>query len=146
MTKWRDAGFTMRNEIDTAEKYFADTFIRNSRRERILYELTKTEKRSDCLNRFCHQAKQLLDSSKIVMEGDDMDQSREFTDFVIRHDGLCCVLSPYPFIDGRILPLQDAVDKAVVCPDAAIIVGNTFAILFGEPMKGGRDKYLLSEN
>ncbi len=136
----------MRNEIDTAEKYFADTFIRKNRRERILYELTKPEKRYDCLNRFCHQAKELLDSSKVIMEGNDLNQSRGFTDFVIRHGGLCCVLSPDPFIDGQILPLQDAVDKAVVCPDAAIIVGNTFAIVFGEPMKGGRDKYLLSEN
>jgi len=37
------------------------------------------------------------------------------------------------------------VHKAIICLDAVIIMGSTFAIVFGEPMKGGRGKYLLSE-
>ena len=32
-----------------------------------------------------------------------------------------------------------------VCPDAVLILGSTFAVVFGEPMKGGRGKYLLSD-
>ena len=40
---------------------------------------------------------------------------------------------------------KDAVSLAAAFYDAVIIIGSTFAIIFGEPMKGSRDKYLLSE-
>ena len=48
-------------------------------------------------------------------------------------------------MDGRTLQTKDAVSLAAAFYDAVIIIGSTFAIIFGEPMKGGRDKYLLSE-
>ena len=57
----------------------------------------------------------------------------------------CFVLSPDSFLDEQILPLKDAVHQAILCPDAVLIIGSTFAVVFGEPMKGGRGKFLLSE-
>lgn len=81
----------------------------------------------------------------IVLQGGDMDRRPEFAIFVRQHGGMCRMLSPDPSADGLILPLEDAVILAVQCPDAAVILGSTFAVVFGEPVKGGRDKYLLSE-
>ena len=127
------------------ERYFVQTFIRKERRERLLYELTTPGKRYDGISRFCHQAKGLLDPAKIIMEGEDLDRRQEFDRFLRQHDETCFVLSPAFDTEGLFLNLSDAVDLAIMCPDAVIIMGSSFAIVFGEPMKGGRGKFLLSE-
>ena len=127
------------------EQHFVQSFIRKNRRERLLYELSTPEKRYDGVSRFCHQAKELLEPSKIIMEGEDLDRRPEFDCFVRQHDEICFVLSPDFYTDEQFLPLRDAVQKAIICLDAVIIMGSTFAVIFGEPMKGGRGKYLLSE-
>lgn len=127
------------------EQHFVQSFIRKNRSERLLYELSTPEKRYDGVRRFCHQAKELLEPSKIIMEGEDLDRRPEFDCFVRQHDEICFVLSPDFYMDEQFLPLRDAVHKAVICLDAVIIMGSTFAVVFGEPVKGGRGKYLLSE-
>ena len=129
----------------TNEQRFVQMFVRKSRRKRLLHELTTPEKRYDGVSRFCHQAEELLQPSKIVTKGDDIVRSLEFKRFVREHDELCFIMSPYSFIDGQFLPLKEAVSEAVACPDAVLIVGSTFAVVFGEPMKGGRGVFLLSE-
>ena len=128
------------------EQNFVQKFIKKDRRRRILFELTTPDKRYDGISRFCHQAEELLQPSKVVMKGDDIVRSLEFKRFVREHDELCFIMSPYSFIDGQFLPLKEAVSEAVACPDAAIIAGSTFALVFGEPMKGGRGIFLLSED
>ncbi len=127
------------------EQHFVQSFIRKNRRERLLYELSTPEKRYDGVSRFCHQAKELLDPSKIIMEGEDLDRRPEFDCFVRQHDEICFVLSPEFYTDEQFLPLRDAVHKAIISLDAVIIMGSAFAVVFGEPVKGGRGKYLLSE-
>ena len=42
--------------------------------------------------------------------------------------------------------IKEALDKAVLCQDALLILGSDFAIIFTEPMKGGTEKYLLSDD
>ena len=128
-----------------AERHFVHSFIRKNRRDRLLYELTDPEKRYEGVSRFCHQAGELLDRSKILMQGEDLDRRPEFGRFIREHNEICFVLSPDFYMDEQFLPLEDAVQKAVICPDAVLIMGSTFAIVFGEPMKGGRGKYLLTE-
>ena len=128
-----------------AERHFVHSFIRKNRRDRLLYELTDPEKRYEVVSRFCHQAGELLDRSKILMQGEDLDRRPEFGRFIREHNEICFVLSPDFYMDEQFLPLEDAVHKAVICPDAVIIMGSAFAIVFGEPMKGGRGKYLLTE-
>ena len=127
------------------ERHFVQTFIRKDRRERLLFELTTPGKRYDGISRFCHQAKDLLDPAKIIMEGEDLDRRPEFERFLGQHEETCYVLSPAMDTEGQLLDLRDAVDQAILCPDAVIIMGSSFAIVFGEPMKGGRGKFLLSE-
>jgi len=40
------------------------------------------------------------------------------------------------------LSLKDAVRYASMSTDAALIIGSNFAVVYGEAMKGGRDKFL----
>ncbi len=127
------------------EEYFINTYIRELRRERILFELTNPGKRNKGLDRFCHQASELLDKSKIVLKGDNLENSTEFISFVRKHDEACYVLSPDPYMNERSMLLSEAVSVAAMGCDAAVIIGNTFAVVFSEAMKGGREKYLLSE-
>lgn len=128
----------------TVEQRFVQLYIRKDRRDRLLYELTTPEKRYDGLNRFCHHASEILDPAKIIIEGEDLERRSEFENFVRQHDELCYVLSLEFAPDGVLLNLKDAVAQALLCFDAVLIVGTTFAIVFGEVMKGGRGKYLLS--
>ena len=127
------------------EKRFVDTYIRKERRERLFYELTTPKKRYEGVSRFCHQAEELLDPSRIMMEGEDLDRREDFHFFVQKHDEQCYVLTPDNCAEGEYMAFKDAVDKAVIYPDAVIIIGSTFAVVFGEPIKGGRGKFLLSE-
>ena len=127
------------------EQHFVQSFIRKDLRERLLYELTTPEKRYDGVSRFGHQAKELLEPSKIIMEGEDLDRRPEFERFMQQHDEICFVLSPDFYTDEQFLPLRDAVRKSIISLDAVLIMGGTFAVVFGEPMKGGREKFLLSE-
>ena len=128
------------------EQRFVKAFVRKSRRERLLHELTVPEKRYRGVSRFCHQAEDFLDPSKIVMQGEDLERRPGFERFVRQHEELCCLLSPDGFLDGQLLPAEEAVRQALMCPDAVVIMGNGFAVVFGEPVKGGRGKFLLSED
>lgn len=126
-----------------AEERFVNTFIIKSRRRR-LCELGSPKKRYDAVSRFCHQAEELLDPAKIVMQGEDLERQAGFRTFLREHEGPCLVLTP-AFPEGRTLPLTQAVEEALLFPDAAVIAGGGFAIVFGEPLPGGRGKYLLAE-
>ena len=126
------------------ERRFVRSFIRETKRERLLYELTTPKKRSSGVSRFCHQADDFIDASRIRMKGSDLDRQPEFQRFVLEHNEICFVLSADFWLDEH-LPLQEAVKEAAMCSDAVLILGSTFAVVFTEAMKGGRDKYLLSE-
>ena len=130
---------------DTAEARFVQNFIRKARRERLRHELATPEKRYEGISRFCHHARDLLEPSRILMEGEDLDRRAEFLRFMRAHDELCLVLTPGMSAQRLTLPLREAVAMAAAEPDAAVIIGSSFAVVFGEPAKGGRGKFLLSE-
>ena len=127
-----------------SEESFVQTFIREGRRERLLHELTSPKKRYRGLDRFCHRSGDLVDPRRILAEGENLETTPEFLSFVKKHNGLCTVWSPDGNLDGLVLPFEDAVMEASVNADAVIIMGGDYAVVFGEAMKGGRDKYLLS--
>ena len=130
----------------SAEERFIKNFIKKRYRERLLFELTTPKKRYAGLVRFCHQTSELIDPVKIYLEGDDLDRRQEFKDFCKKHQSLCRVLSPEFYWDEIEVPLDEAVDMAVMSLDAFLVLGDGFAIVFGEPVKGGREKYLVVEN
>ena len=127
------------------EEHFVKTFIRKSRQERVLYELTTPEKRHAGVDRFSHQAADLLDHAKIILAGDGLDRQPEFGRFVRKHEEVCFVISPDFCLDGQFLPFSEAVRLAAMGTEAAVIMGSSFAVVFGEAGKGGREKYLLAE-
>ncbi|MBQ3403937.1 MAG: hypothetical protein IJG63_00760 [Oscillospiraceae bacterium] len=128
-----------------AERRFVERFVRRDRRERLLYELTNQNKRYDGLSRFCHHTDELLDKGKLIMQGEDLDRRAEFLCFVKEHDERCLIMSPDGSLDGEVLPFNTAVERAVSCFDAVIILGSSFAVVLGEVVKKGRGKYLLSD-
>ena len=126
-----------------AERRFVETYIRKSRRERLLYELTSPKKRSRGLDRFCHTLPSLIDSQRIVISDGNLSERKEFRDFVKTHDEVCVILSPSWF-DGEAMRLSEAVPLTFADTDASVILGSTFAVASGEAEKGGRVHYLLS--
>ena len=128
------------------EKRFAEKYIRKSRRERVVFELTSSKRRYEGLSRFCHLAGELLDPKRMLMTGEDLDRREDFLRFVKEHDERCFIMSPDPWLDGEYMDTAAAVAQGIHSMDAVIIMGSDFAVVFGEVMKGGRGKYLLTEN
>ena len=128
-----------------AEERFVRTYLRRDRQDRLLYELTTPKKRNRGLERFCHRAADLLDPGKIRLQGENMTRSPAFQAVMKERGGSCLLLSPDASLDGLTLPLREALDTAVFWPDAVILVGEGFAVVFGEPEKNGRDQFLLTE-
>lgn len=127
-----------------AERYFVSSFIRKDRRERLLLQLTSPSRRQEGLSRFCHQTGDLIDPSKVLLEGKDLERQKAFADFVSAHEETCLCLSPDPCLHERALPFAEAADLAFMGCDAALVIGSSFALVVGEAVKGGREKYLLS--
>ena len=125
------------------ETYFLQNFIRKSRRERLEYELNTPKKRMEGIERFCHQAPDFLAPEKIRIKDSNLENLPAFLKFVREHEESVYLLSPDPLLNEQILTLNEAVDLAAANSDAVIMIGDTFAIVFAEAEKGGRDNYLL---
>ena len=128
----------------SAEEYFAKTFLNKARRDRLLAELTKPRKRYRGLDRFCHNTPDLIDLNKVLLYGENLERQPEFEKFVKEHPQDVTILSPEPAVDLLELPFVEAVRIAVMCPDAVIIVGDGFALIYGEVYRN-RHKFLLTE-
>ena len=128
------------------EKNFVRSFILKERRDRLLYELTTPDKRYDGVSRFCHQAEDFLDRSKIRLSGDDLERNPDFRRFIHLHNEPCHILSSDYALNEKNVVLKDAVCQAAASPEAVLILGSTFAVVFTEAMKGSRGKYLLCEH
>jgi hypothetical protein len=128
----------------TAEEYFATTFLNRSRKNRLLSELTKPRKRYRGLDRFCHNTPDLIDLRKVLMYGSDLERRPDFETFVEEHEETVTILSPEPAADLLELPFSEAIRIAIMCPDAVIIVGDGFSLIYGEAVRN-RDKFLLTE-
>ncbi len=129
-----------------AERHFVETFVRKSLRKRLIFELTTPRKRYDGVSRFCHGAKDLLEPSRILLEGDDIERLPEFMRFIRQHNESCYVLSPVLPLEGQTMAFEEAAKLTVLGLDAVIIMGDAFAFISEEPAQGGTHKYLLTEN
>ena len=65
-----------------SEERFVKTFVRKSRRDRLLYELSVPAKRIRALDRFCHGAADLIDPDRILFQGADLERTEAFLSFV----------------------------------------------------------------
>ena len=137
---------TRNSRMEELEGYFIETFVKKEKRERLRHELSHPNKRYAGLDRFCHQAEAFLDQRKIHLQGNDLERQMEFVSFVGKHKGQCLILAADVYPDGQTMELEEALSFATKWTEAVIIIHHGFAIVFGEAMKGGRDKYLLLES
>ena len=128
----------------SAEERFVGQFVRKRHRERLLHELTSPKKRYRGLDRFCHGTPDLIDLRKVLMYGPDLERRPDFETFVEEHEETVTILSPEPAADLLELPFSEAIRIAIMCPDAVIIVGDGFSLIYGEAVRN-RDKFLLTE-
>ena len=130
---------------EAAERYFAEAFVLENRRERLAYELAHPKKRYRALSRFCHQAETLLDPARIRIRDGGTAGWAALTAFAAAHDAEVTVVSPDPWLDGLSLPFTEAVRRLPDAQDAAILIGPGFAVVRAEPMRGPTPLYLLTE-
>ena len=79
------------------------------------------------------------------MSGEDLERQTAFFGFLERHDEPRFILSPDFSLDGQTARFGAALNLASACFGAAIVLGGSFAVVYGEVTKGGRGKYLLTE-
>lgn len=113
-----------------AEVRFVERYIRKERKERLLHELTDPRKRYRGLDRFCHNAGKYIDPGTVVKDTE-------------LPEGMYTILSPDPRADGLVLPLQEALEVSTMCLDATILLGEAYAVVTEEAMKGSRIRYVL---
>ena len=127
------------------EERFVKTFIKKSRQERLLFELTRADKRYKGLDRFCHNTEDLINKSKVIMSGTNLSNDPKFIEFIKRHNEICHLMSPDGSFDDRDLLLSDALNELFYCMDASIVLGKNFAIVTSEAYKNGTMQYVLED-
>ena len=85
----------MDEKLKQVQEAFILSYVRKQRRERLSYELNSDKKRYEGLERFCHQAEDLLDPCRIILSGTDLFKRKEFLTFIEKHRKEdCFLLSP----------------------------------------------------
>lgn len=125
-----NAGITME------EEYFIRAYILPNRRERMRFELSSIKRRSDCIWRFAHCARDMLKLEYIhpvfSKEGDLWLNSKLLRDEI--GDKLVYILDYDKTLDRARLPFRSALSKFMGCgPYIMIDTGLTFAFVETEP-------------
>lgn len=128
------------------EERFVKTFIRKNRQDRLLFELTRPDRRYDGLDRFCHGTDDLINKSKVIFSGTNLNKDPEFVRFVKKHNEICHLMSPDSNFDDCDMLLSEALSELFYCMDASIILGKNFAIITAEADKKGTMQYVLEDN
>ena len=134
----------MNAKPEPAEIRFAERYVRKSRQERLCFELGSPKHRYRGLSRFSHQAEELLAPERIVGKGTINELAPALDELAANsRETSCSLFSPDPALDQTVMTLQEALTQAAQSLDAVIIAGDSFAVVFTEPEKGGRDVFLL---
>ncbi|MDO4415473.1 MAG: hypothetical protein Q4C20_10350 [Erysipelotrichaceae bacterium] len=124
---------------------FVRTYIIREKQERLLHELNHPAKRPRAIDRFSHTSSLLLKPSKIIMKDENLSHLTEFRQFMKQHDTDCLILSADSFLNEKTMRFSEAVQYASASGECAVIIGDTFACVYGEYTPNGRDEYLLCE-
>ncbi len=98
--------------MNQIENQFIHTFIRKSRRIRLIHEFSAPEKRYRGLSRFNHEAEKLLEPTKVLVKGENLSTRREYLDFLAQNEEVCAFFSPDPSLDGVVLSPEAYTAKA----------------------------------
>ena len=129
------------NEI--IEQSFIKNFIDKRYRDRLLFELSSDKKRRNAIDRFSHNAEELLNPQKILLKGDITISDIEAQLKQRKINASSYVLS-FEFSDGHTCTPREALSYFEQSPTAVIVMfSDSIALIKAETEGASPSKYLL---
>ena len=129
--------------MEEAEKSFVKRFIKKEKQDRLLFELSG-KKRQHGIERFCHNAEDMIDTERIVYSGNSL-----FPDEILKITKQykvpesCYIIAYQKEIDKKYVSFEDALGLVLGNGMAAIIICNDFAVIETEQYSGTPFRYIL---
>lgn len=123
------------------EKRFVKEYIKNNRRDRISFELNNTQKRKNAIGRFCHNAADYLDTSKIIYKGTSLKQGMDLLNAFNSKE--CYLISFDDDIDGKVLAATEAMESIESNGMASIAIFTEFCAIKTEQSVGPAEVFFL---
>lgn len=129
--------------MEEAEKSFVKRFIKKEKQDRLLFELSG-KKRQHGIERFCHNAEDMVDTERIVYSGNSL-----FPDEILKITKQykvpesCYIIAYQKELDKKYVSFEDALGLVLGNGMAAIIICNDFAVIETEQYSGTPFRYIL---
>lgn len=129
--------------MEEAEKSFVKRFIKKKKQDRLLFELSG-KKRQHGIERFCHNAEDMIDTERIVYSGNSL-----FPDEILKITKQykvpesCYIIAYQKELDKKYVSFEDALGLVLGNGMAAIIICNDFAVIETEQYFGTPFRYIL---
>lgn len=129
--------------IEEIEKSFVKRFIKKTKQDRLLFELSG-KKRQHGIERFCHNTEDLIDTERIAYSGNNL-----FLDEILRIikqykvPESCYIIACQKELDKKHVSFEDALGLVLGNGMAAIIICNDFAVIETEQYSGTPFRYIL---
>ena len=129
--------------MEEAEKSFVKRFIKKEKQDRLLFELSG-KKRQHGIERFCHNAEDMIDTERIVYSGNSL-----FLDEILKITKQykvpesCYIIAYQKELDKKYVSFEDALGLVLGNGMAAIIICNDFAVIETEQYSGTPFRYIL---
>lgn len=129
--------------MEEAEKSFVKRFIKKEKQDRLLFELSG-KKRQHGIERFCHNAEDMIDTERIVYSGNNLlpDEILKITK-QYEVPELCYIIAYQKELDKKYVSFEDALGLVLGNGMAAIIICNDFAVIETEQYSGTPFRYIL---
>ena len=129
--------------IEEIEKSFVKRFIKKTKQDRLLFELSG-KKRQHGIERFCHNTEDLIDTERIAYSGNNL-----FLDEILRIikqykvQESCYIIACQKALTKKDVSFEDALGLVLGNGMAAIIICNDFAVIETEQYSGTPFRYIL---
>ena len=129
--------------MEEAEKSFVKRFIKKEKQDRLLFELSG-KKRQHGIERFCHNAEDMIDTERIVYSGNNLlpDEILKITK-QYKVPESCYIIAYQKELDKKYVSLADAFNLVLGNGMAAIIVCDNFVIIETEQCFGTPFRYII---
>ena len=129
--------------MEEAEKSFVKKFIKKEKQDRLLFELSGN-KRQHGIERFCHNAEDMIDTERIAYSGNNLlpDEILKITK-QYKVPESCYIIAYQKELDKKYVSFEDALGLVLGNGMAAIIICNDFAVIETEQYSGTPFRYIL---
>ena len=130
--------------MEEAEKSFVKKFIKKEKQDRLLFELSG-KKRQHGIERFCHNAEDMIDTERIAYSGNNLlpDEILKITK-QYKVPESCYIIAYQKELDKKYVSFEDALGLVLGNGMAAIIICNDFAVIETEQYSGTPFRYILT--